>query len=423
MVKLFFKTVWCMALIIFAIVAFCVTGSAQKITLKWWHWAQWQNPMWEEIIDRYEELHPEVEINQKIIPWVHWMGSLTASQMAGDAPDLYMMHIGAEMIKHVEHGQLVDLSPYMDEEWRSAFYPSLWQLMKVGEKVTFNPFVSNNCQFWYKKPVFEKYGFKIPKTLDELQQIANKLNAEGLIPVSYMMNINPWVYDFFDGVVGGWCPDLWNRVNFLGEDIWDRPEFRQVFENFDKYFIKGKILIEGSVGLDHLMATTAFVKGDAAMYYDGNWHTTTIREMDPEGFKDIGIFPFPAGKPWIRPPVPVGPAVGAGVWSGSPHIKEATEFVRWVTFNGQRKIMTTIGICPAGPLFTEQELREVGEEAKNHLYLDWVRGQEGESGYPIVREFFNPKVEQAVLVGVQKLVTQKATPTEVWQDVIKASRE
>lgn len=134
-----------------------------------------KKPGYQVVIDRWNELYPNVELVIEPIPWDNWKAALQTAAISGDVDIL--IH-GASLGPVVEPlGPYVEKdSDYMDQVTmmtlrRNAELAPLNQVVPFGATITLNP-----VMIVVNKTIFENYGVPLPDyttwTLDDLMEAA-----------------------------------------------------------------------------------------------------------------------------------------------------------------------------------------------------------------------------------------------------------
>lgn len=134
-----------------------------------------KKPGYQVVIDRWNELYPNVDLVIEPIPWDNWKAALQTAAISGDVDIL--MH-GASLGPVVE-----PLQPYLDRDpdyeskvtmmtlRRNAELAPLNEVVPFGVTVTLNP-----VMVVINKTIFEDYGVEIPDyetwTLDDMMEAA-----------------------------------------------------------------------------------------------------------------------------------------------------------------------------------------------------------------------------------------------------------
>ncbi len=72
---------------------------------------------------------------------------------------------------------LLDLSPYMDEDFIDGHFQTLIQSVKVDDKLIAMPSYADTGFLFYRKDLLEAYGKDVPQTWQELTEIAREIQA------------------------------------------------------------------------------------------------------------------------------------------------------------------------------------------------------------------------------------------------------
>ena len=155
----------------------------------------------------------------------------------------------------------------------------------------------------YRTDLFEKYDQEVPETLDEMLEVAEFFNGkeDGLYGMAFrgqkgIMFASGWltlVYNFGDG--------------FVDQETWEaRMDSEDVKESLDYFTKLLKTCPPDVLNFTHEEATSAFVSGKTAMWYDATALVPWLE--DPERSQVIGNIGYA--------PPPPGPAGDGGVLAG-----------------------------------------------------------------------------------------------------------
>lgn len=148
--------------------------------------------------------------------------------------------------------------------------------------------------FWFNKQIFEEHGLEVPKTWEEMLNVADTLQQNGVQPFAVAGKekwpitrlINAYVMRYY-GV------DAMEKVSRGELDITDEGFVKaaeQVQSMADKgYFGKGANTLDADAAVD------MFLQGQAAMYYMGTWAIADFsdEERNQIGIDNIGFFNVP----------------------------------------------------------------------------------------------------------------------------------
>jgi multiple sugar transport system substrate-binding protein len=146
----------------------------------------------------------------------------------------------------------------------------------------------------YRRSLFERNGYAVPETLDDLVTLARQMQADGLIPFAFA-DAEGWpamgIFDILDMRLNGY---QFHQDLLAGRERWTDPRAEAVFRlwaDLAPYFQ------EGALERNYQDAARAMLDGRAGMMY----FATFLGEVatDPAVHDDLDMFPFPLlGNAW-----------------------------------------------------------------------------------------------------------------------------
>lgn len=158
--------------------------------------------------------------------------------------------------------------------------------------------------FVYNKSLFEKYGWEVPTNTSELNKLCKKIlndTDEKVAPIVYCggaadgylyFGVENWVYSY-EGIAG-----LDNFYSYKSAEVFNPAVFKgknYALQNLKKFlFDEGRYTMSGSSGMNHIVAQSKLIKGEAAMMLNGSWFENEMSDVLKEN-KDvkIGMFAVP----------------------------------------------------------------------------------------------------------------------------------
>ena len=149
------------------------------------------------------------------------------------------------------------------------------------------PYVANAAGILYNREMFKEHGWEIPETWDELIELCETIQSEGILP-------------FYFGFKDTWtCLAPWNAlaVDLSPSDVCKQvnageatfaAEYRETAEKMLKLVEYGE---EGPFAYGYNDACTAFANGESAMYTIGSYAVPQIKSVNPD--MDIDSFVMP----------------------------------------------------------------------------------------------------------------------------------
>lgn len=149
------------------------------------------------------------------------------------------------------------------------------------------PYVANAAGILYNREMFKEHGWEIPETWDELIELCETIQSEGILP-------------FYFGFKDTWtCLAPWNAlaVDLSPSDVCQQvnagstnfsAEYRETAEKILQLVQYGE---EGPFAYGYNDACTAFANGESAMYTIGSYAVPQIKSVNPD--MDIDSFVMP----------------------------------------------------------------------------------------------------------------------------------
>ena len=267
----------------------------------------------EAVIAQYEREHPNVKVEETARPLDADKAATMAALNAGAGPDVMTVNNGETMMGPMVRAKyVVDLRPYSAKYgWEKNYLsPSLWDRAKYTPdgKVfgTGNlygvPAFGELVGVYYNRDIFDRLSLKVPQTVPELEQAAEKLKAAGITPIAYgAAEVWPFFQIWADILaatmadkIGGDTTQKWmSDVVIIGDPkrSFKDPGVLEAAQTIRRwadrdYFFKGftGIIIDDAMNL--------FVAGKAGMFLQGSWYCSAVAGAD---FR-AGMFAFPPMK-------------------------------------------------------------------------------------------------------------------------------
>lgn len=325
-----------------------------------------------EMIEEYERLHPGINIEIETIGGgADYGAALKAKFNSGDKPDIFNNGGFTDLDLWLEH--LEDLS---DQPWVDDLVDVAKEPMTKDGKLYGQPVNLEGYGFIYNKDLFAQAGItELPKTIDELEAVAQKLQDAGITPFingyaewwvlgNHFVNIpfaqraesNAYIQGLYDGT-----------EQITGDEV-----FEQWLDLFDLTLKYGN---NNPLQTDYNTQVTEFATGRAAMTQQGNWTQLAISETNPD--IDIGFLPMPINnQAGDMDKLPVGVPSNWVIHKNSEVKDEAKAFLNWMVSSdvGQRYITEEFKFIPA------YKSIEADEEVLGQLAADIIRySQEGKT--------------------------------------------
>jgi N-acetylglucosamine transport system substrate-binding protein len=246
----------------------------------------------EQAAREYEQQHLGVKIKVWGNPRV-WE-QLRPRFIAGNPPDLTYPGWGMDHWALVYEGQVIPLDEYLDSppfgktegKWRDTFEPALLELCQYQGKTYMLPYFFSMLGWWYNKDLFEKNGWKPPRTWSELLDLCEKIKAKGIAPITYQGIYPAYAVSGFliPWVISAGGIEAFDNAQNLVPGAWKSPAFLKAAQMMVELRRRGYFQ-EGANGMDHTGAQMEFISGRAAMIPCGTWLHSEMRNVLPPNFR------------------------------------------------------------------------------------------------------------------------------------------
>ncbi|MBJ6362674.1 ABC transporter substrate-binding protein [Paenibacillus sp. GCM10012307] len=312
------------------------------------------------LVNKYNEARAgKVKISIDINPdWPNYQEKVKTMIAAKQPPDLFNYNFNPNDLSRQNSGQLLDFSPYMDEQWRSRFKPEDIEALTFNGELTSIPYEKAGVLFYYNKKLFAEAGIQtFPQTWDEFFAACAKLKKKGIIPISLMT-----------------ADDSWHSTNALtylaaaadGMDVFkagvslDTPGMVAAAEKLKQLF---SYSTDDAIGANYSISSNHFALGNTAMIIDGPW---LIGSLDDELQKNIGISAGPlvhqghAQKGFIV--TDTYTPWSAGKQASKEKEQAIVDFMKYMTSDDGVRLMTLEGriLLSAELSLSEEELKKAG---------------------------------------------------------------
>lgn len=304
------------------------SSNGDVVNLEFVHWTNSipHQQAFDHIIENYHKAQDKVRVKisvQGADNYRTWM----LTQFAGNiAPDIYQTSNSWADIDF-QNGYTLDLTPYLNEKspytnavWKDSFHEGYLNLAQdANHRGQWNaiPTSTVSVRMYYNKKMFKEMGIPEPDenwTWADFTRISETIKANGKIPVA-LPNASKSDYNY------GWAIDLMSA--YLLSGLYDeldvdqsgqvemnevvrgidtgaidftKPEFKesiQLMKDWSQYWPRGYNSLSSSDAHD------MFLRGDAAMFFNGSWTLKGTElmlsgggEIKYEDF-DYGVLPFP----------------------------------------------------------------------------------------------------------------------------------
>jgi raffinose/stachyose/melibiose transport system substrate-binding protein len=246
-----------------------------------------------EIAQEYSEMHDgewvlEIETTADRPSYLQKLKTLVAGN---NIPDIIDIDADPYCQQLVDAGLLVNVKSFLkDEGVYDNFQETAlrYQEFVDGSMYTL-PLEYHIEMIWYNKNIFNTYGLKPPKTMDEWLSMCETLEGNGITPISvdgvdrwpvlrylsmlpFRRSANEYIIDLRDGNASMGDPIGREAIAFM--------------QNIGQYFQ------EGFAATDYATAKSIFLDGRSAMYYIGDWEQSAMLDKYNKGEVDYFLLPM-----------------------------------------------------------------------------------------------------------------------------------
>jgi len=392
----------------------------EKVKIKvWFHSGKGEE---REVLDAqvadFNAMQDEVEVEAIRLPEGSYNEQVSAAALAGDLPDLLDFD-GPFLYNYAWAGYLTPLDPYVSDELRADFLPSIIAQGTYGGKLYSLGTFDSGLAIWGNKAYLEKAGVRIPTGIEDAWDLAEfnealqKLQAldEVEYAIDFKMNYGQgeWYTYGFSPIIQSWGGDLIDRSDYMSADgVLNGPEAVEAMTWFQSLFEDGYANVKPAGDDDF------YGRKITALAWVGHWMWTPHHEGLGD---DLVLIPMPKfGDKAVT---------GMGSWNWgittqSKHPEAAWKFLEYLIDPDQILRMTNAnGAVPARKsALAKSEL--YGEGGPLNVFVQQLEG-----GVAVPRPITPayPTITEAFAEAVQNIVTGADVQTELDKAVEKIDQD
>ena len=219
------------------------------------------------------------------------MTALKTQVISGNAPSAAQIK-GPLIQEWADQDVLVNIdSVAKDENWKKNLPPEIDKIMQYKGHYVAAPFSVHRVNWLYiNKAALDKAGGKVPTTWDEFFTVADKMKANGIMPIA--MGGQPWqdLTLWEDVVLSQGAPFYKKALVDLDQATLSSPQMVKVFDTVRKiqgYFDSGR------TGRDWNLATAMVINNKAGMQFMGDWAKGEFANANKKSGVDYVCAPVP----------------------------------------------------------------------------------------------------------------------------------
>ncbi|MNO16862.1 Multiple sugar-binding protein precursor [compost metagenome] len=376
--------------------------------------------MLEDVVKQTEAAVPGLTIKLDAVDSeVNRKEKLRGEMAAGKPPEVFDVFGTPDAALYAKEGLMLDITPILEELGLKDKFNTLTPFT-VDEKIYGLPIGGSIEGFFYNKDYFEQKGLSVPKTLAELEQIAEKIKADGKIPfaqaskdawIPLMTTNNLWSYYATPEITYGFKS---------GETKWTDEKMVQAVAKHQEWVQKGYYK-KGELGFEYADMRNQVITGEAIMMMDGSWANSVFRDPAQAGdmVGKIGYFNMPpvnAGDPIVvMQDANNGYGFSSAVAEDPRKLQAVKEFIKnmW-TDEMQLRGLKEDGVLPA----MKMDLEEMKKTSDDPLMQDIFKGvSEIGTSFPAFDALVQAEVNTALSLGIQQIIDGDITPEKMLENV------
>lgn len=309
------------------------------------------------IKQRFEEEHPEYELDVRFFGYPEYVTALQTSLPQQEAGHVIALQPGAMTRSYSQFLEPLNdhASEWFGSNWQEGYVQSAMDMIRRsspdGETYYALPSQLNVLGTqWYNADIFEEVGIDVPESYEDLVAISKELRSAGYVPTSWGAGDGWQNRDYLTTFASQFRPGALVEAE-AGDIPFTHDSIAQAFEHMKRTLEDG-LYNEGPFGTSaYPEAMNMFWEKNAAMVNTG-LHNHSSAESVPSSLETWRAFSYPSipGSPsdgWdsdLRRGVPIGPNPGTSrpivdvaVSHGVANYAEGAEregalaFVQWIS--------------------------------------------------------------------------------------------
>ncbi len=272
-------------------------------------------------VKRFMEDYPNITVNQVHQQNDNYKQQLIVAMSSGQAPDMYIHWGGGPMAEYYNSGFVNDITEMFNTYDHPEFIDAAVAQSSYDGKVLAIPFGGlSGCDIFYNKTIFAELGLEVPKTIEELEAICDKLIEAGYVPFS-LANGSKWTGSmYYMYLVARHSGNAEFDAAYAQENggTFTSDAFIYAGEKIQDWVKKG-YFPEGvnSLSTDDGQDRALLYDNTCVMMLHGSWQTRSISDDNKEWYDaNIGVFRFPEDSEAAAAGVPQNVEIGTAIGNG-----------------------------------------------------------------------------------------------------------
>jgi ABC-type glycerol-3-phosphate transport system substrate-binding protein len=262
-----------------------VPPTQEKVTITWFEHlsTEWGNDWFDKVTKDYET-KTGVHVERISAPWGDLWPKMTTWMQSNEMPDVYGTWAGwtATLDKNGAIANLDPLIPQLDDPNKFVVdQGSMWPgIGQFNGKLEMVPWWLQAYGLFYNKEEFDKHGYKVPTTWDELTKLLEQMKKDGVNGMEMT-----WGVPAEAGIHFGYLQWMWralgaggNLADAAGNPVFNTPEGKLAMQYWADLYTKGLVMSSSSAASVQ-QNRGDFCAGKTLMIIDGPWMGATCASM------------------------------------------------------------------------------------------------------------------------------------------------
>ena len=364
-----------------------------------------------DLVDSYNESQSKIEVKRESLPPDQIRTVIKTRLNSNNGPDVFSYDTGPGFGGVLAKAGLVQPLDSAYDKYGWKIYDWARSRATYGGKTYGIPEQVEEVGVFYNKDLYDKLGVQPPKTLDELEQIADKAKQQGITPLAFA-NKEQWPAGHqFSMMVSNIIGRQGLDQILYGNGSWDSPDVVKGIDLYFRQFEDNGYFPRGVNGLDYDSGNALFYSQKAAMLPTGTWLISDLAQKAPF---EVGFFPFPSiDGSSVAPPAGVGS--GLFVNAQSKNKQAAYEFMNWlVSDETAKRQIETFNAIPAFPVDTD----ELDVSPLFRQVITDLKDSEDASAFGYNVDVLTPaNFNEVMFTGFQEVLNGQRSPQEQAQQL------
>ena len=247
-------------------------------------WYYWETPGHQEaldhIIQEFNGQQDKIKVQAKYVPFADFKKQLSVGASAGELPDIVILD-NPDHASYAAMGIFADITDRFDV---STYYPGPVNSCTLDGKLYGVPFGSNDLVLFYNEDMLAEAGCEVPKTWDELLDVATKTTKGNVYGFAHCalqneegtFNFLPWVWS----------------AGQTSYEIDSEGGIKAL--EFEKKLVDAGVFPKEAINWTQGDTMNQFISGNLAMMINGTWQIPTMRSEVPD--MKWNVAPIPQDK-------------------------------------------------------------------------------------------------------------------------------